>query len=71
MDEFDPVPQSSKEPWDSGRPERPSVKEKAIKMVHDVLEFFCKWRIHESDQFKTVPETHEIEIHQKMSKPEY
>ena len=37
----------------------------------DVLKNLYKWRIHESDQLKTVSETHEIEIHQKMSKPEY
>ena len=37
----------------------------------DVLQSLYKLRFRESDQLKTVSETHEIEIHQKMSKPEY
>ena len=37
----------------------------------DVLEILYKLRIHESDQFKTVLELYEMEIHQKMSMPNY
>ena len=37
----------------------------------DILESLCKIRIRESDQFKTVLELYDMEIHQKMSVPNY
>ena len=38
--------------------------------TNDVLESLYKLRIHESDQLKTVLELYELEIHQKISKPD-
>ena len=38
---------------------------------HDVLESLYKLRIRESDQLKTVLELSDMEIHQKMSRPDY
>ena len=37
----------------------------------DVLERLYKLRIRESDQLKTVSELCDVEIHQKISKPDY
>ena len=37
----------------------------------DVLESLFKLRIHVSDQLKTVLEFYDLEIHQKISKPDY
>ena len=37
----------------------------------DVLEGLCKLRIRVSDQLKSVLEWYELEIHQKISKPDY
>ena len=37
----------------------------------DVLESLYKTRIRESDQLKTVLERYELEIHQKISKPDH
>ena len=37
----------------------------------DVLESLYKLRIRESDQLKTVLELYDMEIHQKISKPDY
>ena len=41
------------------------------KFVHDVLESFYELRIRESDQLKTVLEVYDMEIHQKISMPDY
>ena len=38
---------------------------------HDILESQYKLRIRESDQFKTVLELYDMEIHQKISIPNY
>ena len=35
------------------------------------LESLYKLRIREPDQFKTAPEMHDLEIHQKISMPDY
>ena len=37
----------------------------------DILESLCKLRIRESDQLKTVVELYDMEIHQKISVPNY
>ena len=37
----------------------------------DILESVCKLRIRESDQLKTVSGLYDMEIHQKISKPDY
>ena len=37
----------------------------------DVLESLCQLRIREPDQLKTVSELYEMEIHQKVSMPNY
>ena len=37
----------------------------------DILEIVYKLRIRESDQLKTVLEFYDMEIHQKISKPDY
>ena len=37
----------------------------------DILESLYKLRIRESDQVKTVPELYDMEIHQKISAPNY
>ena len=37
----------------------------------DVLESLYKLRIRESDQLKTVSELYDLEIHQKISSPDY
>ena len=42
-----------------------------IKIPDDVLESLYKLRIRDSDHLKSVLELYDMEIHQKMSKPEY
>ena len=37
----------------------------------DILESVYKLRIRESDQLKTVLELYDMEIHQKISRPDY
>ena len=37
----------------------------------DILESLCKLRIRESDQLETVLELYNMEIHQKISMPNY
>ena len=38
---------------------------------HEILESLYKWRIRESDQLKTELEVFEMEIHQKISRPNF
>ena len=39
--------------------------------LYDILESLCKFRIRESDQLNTVLEFYDMEIHQKISTPNY